>query len=141
MIGPGAFPLIDGGFCVTLGDFARFGLMHLDLGRVGGEQIVPEAWVRRVRGPNPELAEAFKASGDSEGARADAYYHDQWWVIDPSTETYSGYGINGQQLLIHPASQTVVARFSSWPHPWVDSYAALADAGLLALCEHLGASG
>lgn len=141
MIGPGAFPLIDGGFCVTLRDLARFGLMHLELGRVGDDQIVPESWVRRVRGPNPELAEAFKASPDSEGARPDAYYHDQWWVIDPATQTYSGYGINGQQLLIHPASQTVVARFSSWPHPWVDSYAAVADAGLLALCEHLGAAG
>jgi CubicO group peptidase (beta-lactamase class C family) len=138
MLGPDAYPLADGGFCVTLQDLARFGLMHLNDGEIGGRQVVPRDWTRRVVGPNDELANAFVGSAEAADFPAGAYYHDQWWVIDPAREITSGYGIHGQQVLVHRPSRCVVARFSSWPHPWMDEYADIATAGLLHLCDAIG---
>ena len=80
---------------------------------------------------------AFASSPEAPGFPKGAFYHDQWWVRDAEAGVYSGYGINGQQVLVHHPSRTVIARLSSWPRPWIDEYAELADAGLLALCEWL----
>lgn len=137
MLGPEGFPLADGGFCVTLQDLARFGLMCLQNGAIDGRQVVPAGWLGRLRVTDPELVDAFAGSPEAPGFPKGAFYHDQWWVLNADAGIYSGYGINGQQVLVHHPSNTVVARLSSWPHPWVDEYAELADAGLLALCEWL----
>jgi CubicO group peptidase (beta-lactamase class C family) len=135
LVGPNGFPLTDGGFCITLEDLARFGLLHLQGGEIGGRQVVPREWTQRVVGPNLELAQAFTASPDSVGFPVGAYYRDQWWVIDPEREITSGYGIHGQQVLVHRPSNSVVARFSSWPRPWVDEFSELADHAVLSLCD------
>ena len=41
---------------------------------------------------------------------------------------YSGYGINGQQLFVHHPSNTVIARFSTWPVRWDEQLVAAVDA-------------
>ena len=137
MVGPAGFPLADGGFCVTLQDLARFGQMYLQGGEIDGRQVVPARWVGRLRTTDEELVSAFASSPEAPGFPKGAFYHDQWWVRDAEAGIYSGYGINGQQILVHHPSRTVIARLSSWPRPWIDEYAELADAGLLALCEWL----
>ncbi|HEY5860693.1 MAG TPA: serine hydrolase [Actinomycetota bacterium] len=137
MVGPSGFPLADGGFCVSLADLARFGLMFLHGGEIAGRQVIPAQWVERLRIPDDDLIAVFAASPETGGYPKGAFYHDQWWVRDAEAGIYSGYGINGQQVLVHHPSNTVVARMSSWPHPWVDEYAELADAGVFALCEGL----
>ena len=137
LLGPGLFPLTDGGFCVTLQDLARFGLMFLREGEMDGRQVVPATWVRRLRVPDPDLIAAFQASADSAGSLSTAFYHDFWWVNDARAGVYSGYGIHGQQVLVHHPSETVVARMSSLPHPVDEEADALADRAMLALCESL----
>ncbi len=129
------FPLVDGGICVTLRDLARFGLMHMSDGRLDGRRIVPEGWIHRLLVPDAELIAAFREAPEAEDFPAGAMYHDKWWVIDPVRGVYSGYGINGQQLLIHRPSRTVVAKFSTWPRGWVRELSRLQDFGLLAICE------
>jgi CubicO group peptidase (beta-lactamase class C family) len=136
LIGPGGFPLADGGFCVTLEDLARFGLMHLQGGRIDGKQVVPAAWVQRLRVSDPGLVAAY-AAAEGPAAEPGAFYHDQWWVRDAEAGIYAGLGIHGQSVLIHHPSRTVVACFSTWPRPTSDAYSELASAGLLALCESL----
>src|SRR5436190_10272247 len=42
------FPAAEGGFSVALPDLARFGLMHLQRGEIGGRRVVPEAWTDRL---------------------------------------------------------------------------------------------
>ena len=135
MVGPAGFPLTDGGFCVTLQDLARFGVMYLQGGEIDGRQVVPSDWVGRLRVPDEDLIGSFAESPDAEGFPTTAFYHDQWWVRDAEAGIHSGYGINGQQILVHHPSRTVVARLSSWPRPWIDEYAELADAAVLALCD------
>jgi len=130
------FAVADGGICTTLRDLARFGLMHLQGGEIAGRRVLPEPWVQRLLSPDPELMEAFAGSSEAHDY-PDGFYHDKWWVIDANRGIYSGYGINGQQLLIHRPSSTVVVKFSTWPRGWVEEASRLQDAGLFALCDSL----
>jgi CubicO group peptidase (beta-lactamase class C family) len=140
IVDAGGMALVEGGICTTARDLARFGQMHLDRGRVGDDQVVPEWWVDRVRRPDAELVEAFMAyaTGPIAEAFPHAHYHDKWWVLDASAGIYAGRGINGQTLLVHHPSQTVVVKFSVWPDRLVLDTVDLTDAGLLAMCDHLG---
>ncbi|MEO5634931.1 serine hydrolase [Gaiella sp.] len=138
LLGPGGFPLVDGGFCVTLADLARFGLMFLQGGAVDGRQVVPAEWVQRLRSADADRIEAFRSSPDSHDMPPTAFYRDQWWVRDAEAGIYSGYGIHGQQVLVHQPSECVVARMSSWPRPWDDDAARLGDAAAFAVCAALG---
>ncbi|MEV1171914.1 hypothetical protein [Nonomuraea sp. NPDC049784] len=33
---------------------------------------------------------------------------------------YMALGIHGQLLLVHEEAEVVIAKFSSWPEPWID---------------------
>ena len=129
------FAVVEGGICATLRDLARFGLMHLERGVIGGRRVVPSAWIDRLTKRDDELIAAF----DSRllAGLPGAFYHDAWWVWDGEAGIYSGYGINGQQLLIHHPSRTVIARLSTWPARHDDRLFALADAGNRAVLEQL----
>ena len=66
-----------------------------------------------------------------------AFYHDQWWISDADRGIYSASGMNGQALLIHRPSRTVVVKFSTHPGALDSQLFALQDAGMHALCESL----
>jgi CubicO group peptidase (beta-lactamase class C family) len=129
------FPAAEGGICTTLRDLARFGLMHLEGGAVDGRHVVPAAWIERLCAPHAELIAAFDPA--LLHGLPGAFYHDAWWVWDGAAGIYSGYGINGQQLLVHRPSQTVIARLSTWPDRGDDRLFALADAANRALLAQL----
>jgi CubicO group peptidase (beta-lactamase class C family) len=131
------FAIVEGGICTTLRDLARFGLMCLEDGQVLGEQVVPAAWIARVRERDDELIEAFRASTDADPERPDAFYHDKWWIDDAPRGIYAALGMNGQSILIHRPSRTVIAKFSTFPGALDWDLFALHHAGMLALCEHL----
>jgi CubicO group peptidase (beta-lactamase class C family) len=137
LVGPLAFPLSSGGLCLTVGDLARFGLMHLDGGRVRGRQVLPEEWVRSITVDDGGLVAAFEADVHAESFAPGAFYHDQWWVLDGVAGVHTGLGIHGQQVFVHTPSETVIAKFSSWPHPIVDDYVAYSAAAFEAVCSHL----
>jgi CubicO group peptidase (beta-lactamase class C family) len=125
------FAVVEGGICTTLRDLARFGLMHLR----DGAGVVPAGWIARLLRRDDELIAAF--AGEADADRPNGFYHDQWWIWDADEGVYSGYGINGQQLLIHRPAQTVIARFSTWPDRWDERLVRLGDAANVALIEHL----
>lgn len=128
----GGAPLADGGICVTTRDLARFGWMHLNEGELGGEQVVPAWWIQRLHRPDEELARTYLESTEDQSMEM---YHDKWWVWDSRRGIYSGYGIYGQQLLIHRPSRTVIAKHSTMPVAGDSPESFLQDAGLGALCE------
>jgi CubicO group peptidase (beta-lactamase class C family) len=131
------FPVVEGGICTTLRDLARFGLMHLQDGEIDGRRVVPAAWIARLLQRDNELIAAF--DDDLLAAHPHAFYHDQWWIWDGEAGIYSAYGINGQQLLIHRPSRTVIARFSTWPERSDERLFAEAEAANRALLAHLAA--
>ncbi len=138
-VDPHGCPLPDGGICATLRDLARVGVLHLGGGRVGRRQVIPRAWVRDIGDPDPDLRTAFEASPDAREFPGfpDARYHLQWWVLDPSRRIYAAAGINGQQLLVHEPSRTVVAKLSTWPVAWDAGLADLQRAGAIAVAKAL----
>jgi CubicO group peptidase (beta-lactamase class C family) len=131
------FPVVEGGICTTLEDLARFGVMCLQRGELAGDRIVPSDWMHRPTTRDEELIDAFVLQRDSERIGPNACYHDYWWVYDSVAGIYCGLGINGQMLMIHHPSNTVIAKFSTWPNRMDYSLGDLTDAGLLALCASL----
>ena len=131
------FSVVEGGICTTLRDFARFGQMCLRDGWVDGKQVVPTQWLDRLRCRDNELIDAYSASPEYDPAKPDAFYHDNWWITDAESGIYSALGMNGQQLLIHRPSCTVVAKFSTHPDALDTELSTLQDVGLIALCESL----
>ena len=125
------FPIAEGGISCTARDLARFGLMLLERGAVDGNQVVPAAWLDRLRQPDADLVAAYSHYADA--SEPNAYYRDMWWVADPVTGRYSGSGINGQTLRIDHATNTVIVKLSTWPDRWDDRLSAWGEAGLMAI--------
>jgi len=105
----------NGTMSVTLRDWGRLGLMLLDGGTAMGEQVIPAAWLARLRERRPELVTAYTDTYGVDPDQPDSCYHDQWWISDPTAGIYSASGANGQVLTMHHPSNTVVATFSSFP--------------------------
>ena len=100
---------VGSSFCyATARDWARFGLLHLNNGKFGNEQILPPGWVHKSTQPS--------AAGQGE-------YGFQWWLNRGSTkdsndriypglptEMYFADGYEGQNIFIIPSKQLVVVR-------------------------------
>jgi CubicO group peptidase (beta-lactamase class C family) len=134
------FSIVEGGICTTLRDLGRFGQLCLRGGELSGRRLVSADWLGRLRVRDQELIDAYADSPEFDAAKPDAFYHDNWWIYDAARGIYSGLGINGQALLVHHPTRTVVVKFSTHPEFEDHRLFALQDAGMLALCESLGAS-
>jgi CubicO group peptidase (beta-lactamase class C family) len=134
------FSVVEGGVCATLRDLGRIGQMCLSGGKLSGRQLVPTQWLERLRVRDQELIDAYADAPEYDAAKPDAFYHDNWWIFDAARGVYAGIGVNGQVLLIHHPSQTVVIKLSSHPEFEDQRLFALQEAGMLALCESLGSA-
>jgi len=135
MVDGEGFSVVEGGVCTTLRDLARFGQMCLSDGLVDDREVVPSEWLRRVTAPDPELIAEFRASAEANPARPNAFYHDCWWIWDAEQGVHAASGMNGQTMVIHRPSRTVVVKFSSHPGALDAPLFALQEAGMGALCE------
>jgi CubicO group peptidase (beta-lactamase class C family) len=89
-------------FNATARDYARFALMAMNNGAVGGTRIVSEKWMR-----DSTTAPAFANN-----------YGYQWWLNANSRDgAFRAVGIYGQTLYINPAKRVVVVQFSARPRP------------------------
>jgi len=89
-----------GGCCVsaTLRDYARVGLFALGHGQLAdGTQVLPEGWMEQSTTP-------------SQGFAGYGYL---WWLFDEGV--YAALGIFGQQILIDPKNNLVIALHSNAP--------------------------
>ena len=102
------FPIVEGGICATLRDVARFGLMCLQDGSLGGKQILPAGWIGRQLVRDEELIDAYGVSNELGGPAADAFYHDNWWIWDAHLSIRAAVGMNGQSIFVHRPSRTMM---------------------------------
>ena len=104
------YALADGGFNASLRDFARFGLLHLNGGRAGGEQVIPEAWIDDIRsGPHGMF------NDDGREILPDGRYRNQFWIEDAGRKTVLALGVFGQMIYISPEYNLVAVKLSTWP--------------------------
>jgi CubicO group peptidase (beta-lactamase class C family) len=106
-------PMADGGVCATLRDLGRFGQLYA----TGGGGIVPESWVADTIRGAPDGVEAFTGADELPGYPPGAHYRNCWWIRDPGEPFFNASGIYGQNIFVHPPSQTVVVKLSHWPDP------------------------
>jgi CubicO group peptidase (beta-lactamase class C family) len=121
--------MADGGVCTTLRDLARFGQTMLEGGRGHNGPVVPRAWIDDILSSPADVVRAFAESEDRHDHPPGAYYRSKWWVIEPARPLYAGFGINGQMVLIDGGTQSVIAKFSTWPEAWTVERYALTIAG------------
>lgn len=91
-------------------DWARFGLLYLNDGVVGGQRLLPEGWVDYSATPTPGserygyAAGFWTNRGDSDGAR----YRVKAGL---PPDSFMARGAYGQYIIIVPSRRLVVARF------------------------------
>ncbi len=82
-------------------DFAKFGWLFLNGGKINGRQIVPPEWVDRVR----------NATGAIYTDRAEhAYYYLNYWWLDAERDAFYAEGNFGQFIYIYPSADLVLVR-------------------------------
>ena len=100
----------------TARDWARFGMLYLNDGVVGGKRILPEGWVTYSASPTPNAWVGYGAGfwtnqGDSFGA---SYRIEHGWPRD----AFFAKGTIGQYVIVIPSEQLVIVRLGrspNWP--------------------------
>lgn len=95
-------------FFATARDWARFGLLYLNAGVLGGRQILPEGWVAWSATPTVESKAGYGAGfwsnrGNSPGAQ-------QRVAMGMPPDSFFAAGSLGQYVVIVPSAQLVVVR-------------------------------
>ena len=86
-----------GGLNMTTRDYARFGLMFAQDGRIGGTQVVPRDWVRASTTPSAPTA-----------AGAIGYGY-QWWIpVGSEPGQFMARGVYGQYIYVDQARDVVI---------------------------------
>jgi len=92
----------------TVRDYARFGLLYLNDGKINGEQILPEGWVKYTT----------TAAPDSKGQYGALFWLNQSKTFPSApTDMYSCNGHDGQQIFIIPSKELVVVVVGYSPRP------------------------
>lgn len=109
-VDPAGYALGDGGFNATLRDYARFALLHLGNGSIGGRQVVPSRWIEEIRfGKSNALGENYRQT------LPNGRYHNQFWIEDQQRRAYMARGVFGQLIYIDPDNEFATVVLSSWP--------------------------
>ena len=104
------YALACGGFNATLRDYARFGRMLAEGGRVGDRQLVPEAWIAGIQAADPALFNDENRTTLPNGA-----YRNQFWLEEAGKPVFMARGVFGQMIYVDPAEDFVAVLLSSWP--------------------------
>jgi CubicO group peptidase (beta-lactamase class C family) len=86
-------------FNATARDYAKVGLLLLNGGKVGNQQVLNSAWVHRMSTPVEQL------EGEGYGALT---WH-------PTADTSMMDGLHGQYVYINPANKVVIVKLSDVP--------------------------
>jgi len=97
-------------------DWARFGLLYLNGGVVGGQRILPEGWVDYSAAPTPNAFVGYGAGfwTNRDGSFGARHRINHGWPRD----AFFAKGTMGQYIIVIPSERVVIARFGrtvNWP--------------------------
>jgi CubicO group peptidase (beta-lactamase class C family) len=106
---PNGLEIGGSGLSATLRDYGRLGLFLLGGGKAGGEQVLPEGWVREAASPKQI------------GSRTVDYGY-MLWPIPGAAGTigegaFEARGIFGQHIYVNPRENVVIVVWSALPKP------------------------
>lgn len=116
LLDPSGIIFAGGGLNATANDVARFALMALAGGRLGGEEIIAGSVFDTIaRGGNTE---AFLKGPSADPIMSDGHwsYRAQWWVRNtPGHEAFMALGVHGQYIYIDRERDVAIIKQSSEP--------------------------
>jgi hypothetical protein len=109
-VDPAGYALACGGLNASLRDYARFGQLLLQQGRLGATQLVPADWIADIHNADHSLfGEPYTLATPNGG------YRNQFWIEDVDRPGFMARGVFGQLIYIDPAADLVLVKLSSWP--------------------------
>jgi CubicO group peptidase (beta-lactamase class C family) len=109
-VDPAGYALACGGLNATLRDYARFGQLLLQKGKLGDTQLVPADWIADIHNADHGLfGEPYTLAAPNGG------YRNQFWIEDVDRPGFMARGVFGQLIYVDPADDLVVVKLSSWP--------------------------
>ncbi len=100
------------GFCclnATLKDYLRFGALYLNEGARGDQQIIPKSWVN----DSVSIHGNHLAPGENPDSFWTLGYGYQWWLPENPEGDFTGIGVWGQYIYVHPTHDIVIVKTST----------------------------
>lgn len=96
-----------------LRDWARFGMLFAQEGRINGQRLLPASWIKRATTPSrPHLMPGRLYQDYPLG------YQYQWWTFPEPEPAFVALGINGQFIFVDPTEDFVVVSTAAWRDYW-----------------------
>lgn len=103
------FEKMESGINCSVYDYARFGELILDKGRYKGEQVIPEAWIRKATQPQKKPQGYYDFLLDK-----NVYFNYFWWGkfrgSQENDNDFFGLGNKGEYVYICPQKKLVIIR-------------------------------
>lgn len=128
-----ATALADGGFNATLRDYARFGLMMQNSGKVGNQQVVPASWVDACASGNRSVYGPPNTDICPQGA-----YSNFWWDNNIEAGDFMARGVFGQMIYVNREADLTIVKLSTWPDYVITDFTRDALGAFSAIRKELG---
>lgn len=92
-------------FNAVLRDYARLGMLLANGGRVGGHQVIPEAWLREMTRAHFTSTQTGRWFG----------YGFQTWIFPDNDGSFALLGVRGQAIYVDPARRLVMVHTAVRP--------------------------
>jgi len=96
---------------VTLRDFARFGMIYRDQGKMMNQQIVPAQWVKASVTPDAP----YLMPGKNSASNSIFGYGYQWWIPAKPEGDFLAIGAYNQFIYVNPRRGIIIAKTSAYP--------------------------
>jgi CubicO group peptidase (beta-lactamase class C family) len=88
--------------------------MAMSGGKLNGERVVSETWMKESTRPDAPFLEPSAANGN-------LGYAYQWWVPANTEGAFIAMGIYGQMIYVNPKREVVIVQTSAWKLPDEDA--------------------
>jgi CubicO group peptidase (beta-lactamase class C family) len=101
--------LAMGGMAASARDYAKLGLLYLNDGKRGRQQVLPAGWARESVTPD----EPHLMPGENPGSSNVSGYQYQWWTPRAWDGDFLARGIWGQNIYVHPDNGVVIVKLAA----------------------------